>query len=165
MNQIVKTDYHQRLQDATNGPMTSDQLSKRQRDAVGYFFRRLKLVSPAEYDRMVPTESTRTELQRDYAPYLKDFSKAHIDAGFDRLHTLRQQGDPEHRFLDIDKAIGLVQVAARTGVYSPRSGKFFIPKPDPEAQPNYLPDRSKEERCEAARERALAKVNALFNDL
>lgn len=163
MNQIAMYENH--LENSARRPMTGDELTPQQKQAVGYFIRRLKLVSPAEFDRMVPSAEVRKEIQRDYAPYVKDFSRAHIDAGFDRLHTLRQQGDPEYKFLDIDKAIGLIQMAARQGVYSPRSGKFFIAKPDPEAQPKYLPDANRKTRTEAAREREMEKIRNLLGDV
>lgn len=155
----------QRLAASIRAPMTGDQLTEQERVAVAYFFRRLKLVSPAEYDRMFPTPDARKEAQRDYAPYIKNFTRVQIDAGFDRLHTLRQQGDDNHRFLDVDKAIGLVQMAARQGVYSPRSGKFYIPKPDPEAQPEYrLPNVTRKERAEEARNKAMAELATLFTE-
>ncbi len=89
-------------------PVSSADLTKDQRDAVAYFFYRLKAVDPLEFDRMMPDEKTASVVKREYAGSLIGIKKQQMDAGFAHLHERRMENDREFRFLNIDKIIGLM---------------------------------------------------------
>lgn len=89
-------------------PVGAEMLSKEQRDAVAYFFFRLKAIDPAEYDRLLPDSKTERIVKREYAGSLIPLSKENMDAGFAYWHKKRQEGDPDFRFLNIDRVIGLM---------------------------------------------------------
>ena len=140
----------------SRAPVSSDQLTENQRQAVGYFFARLRSVDPVQYDAMMPDEKTEAITKREYAQHIMNFTKDQIDNGIDGLHTHRQQNDPDYKFLNIDKAIGLVannghKYASRAGIY-----KEF-PKALPEP-PEYKTRRRK------AGEAELEKLRGMFDD-
>lgn len=135
-------------------PMGSDQLTKEQREAVGYFFVRLKAIDPTQYDTLMPDLKTETLLKREYAPYLKDYTKQQIDRGLEMLHRKRQEGDPDYRWLNIDSVIRLIEgkvcgEQAPAGIY-----RYF--------EPLGLPDKAAEEKARKAGASELQKLKGMF---
>lgn len=125
MVNIIKSD--------RKAPLTSDKLTEGQRQAVGYFFIRIKATDPREYDLIMPDEKTERIVKSEYAPYLMNFSKDQIDAGIAQWHELRQMGERDYQFLKIDRLIGLIQDAKQNKAVH----KVFFPSgrlPEPEYQ-------------------------------
>lgn len=158
MNQLTETLGNVLTAATANRPMGSDELTPVQRDAVGYFFARLKTADPSQYAVLIPSDKTRIALSRTYAPYIKDFTRDQVDAGFDRFHKLRQGGDERFRWLNIDQVIGLIagtlkleaeENQAPAGIY-----KYF--------EPLALPDKTAEEKARKAGASELQKLKGMF---
>lgn len=137
--------------DNVKRPMGADQLTLPEREAVGYFFVRLKMLDPMQFDNLMPDDKTERLIKREYAPYLRHLTRDKIDAGFAVIHDLRQQGDPEHKFLNIDKIIGVIcdRTTGRAGIY-----KVF--------EPLGLPDKTAEERARKAARPHLDELKGMF---
>jgi hypothetical protein len=142
----------------TKAPMGSDQLNDNQRKAVMYFFARLKMISPQQYDLQMPDEKTEQMVKKEFTPHVMNFNFEQIDKGLDLFHQLRQDGDPDYKFLDLDKVVGLIKNGgtkvgdvARAGIYKP-----------------FRKDRAIESekhktRRQRAGESALSDMKAMFN--
>ena len=132
-------------------PVSSSDLTKEQRDSVGYFFYRLKAIDPLEFDRMMPDEKTEAIVKREYASSLIGIKKPQMDNGFAYLHDKRMSNDPDYRFLNIDKIIGLMHEGA-----SNAAQKIFTPSlPEPES--------AKAERKAKGRER-MASLKSMLDE-
>lgn len=105
-------------------PIGSDQLTKEQRTAVGYFFARLKAADPIEYDRMMPDQKTEAILKREYAYYIASQSRESIDLGLTYWHEQRQAGNPDFRYLNIDRILGLINESGGCAAH-----RYFLPAP------------------------------------
>lgn len=92
-------------------PVSSEMLSKEQRDAVGHFFVRLKAIDPGEYDRLMPDPKTEVFVKREYASSIVGLTRRQMDDGFAAYHQMRREGDPDYRFLNIDRVLGLMYQA------------------------------------------------------
>lgn len=158
MNQLTETLGKAIASATANRPVGSDELTPEQRDAVGYFFARLKTADPSQYAVLIPSDKTRVALSRTYAPYVKDFTRDQIDAGFDRFHKLRQVGDERFRWLNIDQAIGLVAgtLQLESEANKPPAGmyKYF--------EPLALPDKTAEEKARKAGVSELQKLKGML---
>ena len=64
------------------------------------------------YARPIPQTSVLA-FKRKYAPYIKDYERPEIDAGFHKLHILKQSGDHNFEFMDLDKIIWLIKEEAK----------------------------------------------------
>jgi hypothetical protein len=133
-------------------PISSDQLTKEQRDAVGYFFFRLKAIDPGEFDRHMPDRKTESIIKREYAGSLMGMTKEQMDNGFAALHDLRREGHEDFKFLNIDRVIGLMYESGKTN----QAHKVFTPR---------LPEskEAKEERKARGREKCSA-ILSIFNE-
>ena len=110
-------------------PVGAEQLTKEQRDAVAYFFVRLKAIDPLEYDRMMPDETTERMIKREYASSIMCLTKDRMDSGFATLHKKRMDNEPEYRFINIDKILGLMHEDRHGAAH-----KYFTPGlPEPES--------------------------------
>ena len=67
-------------------PMSAAELTKEQVDTVAYFFAKLKIADPIQYDRLIPDEATAKITKREYAPYLIRYNREQIDIGIAGLH-------------------------------------------------------------------------------
>jgi hypothetical protein len=135
-------------------PMSSAELTEEQRNAVGYFFARLRLVNATQYDALMPDEKTEQITKREYAAHLIGFTQEQIDRGLAGLHEMRQMGHPDYRFLDINQAIGLIAHGGVTEGNPARIHKPFAPL--------QLPDKTAQERSKAAGARTLDSLKSLF---
>jgi hypothetical protein len=111
-------------------PIGSDQMTPDQAKLVGYFFFRLKACDPIEYDRMMPDPKTEAIIKREYAGYILSLNREKIDRGFAYWHDRRQAGDPDYRFMNIDRLLGLVNDSS-AGV---AAHKYFLPSPPETAE-------------------------------
>lgn len=141
------------LNQSVRRPMGSDELTKDQASAVGYFFVRLKMLDPLQYDTMMPDTKTEGLIKREHAAYLKDLTREKIDAGFAIVHEYRQSGDPDFKFLNIDRIVGVIcgSTASRAGMY-----KLF--------SPIGLPDITAQERAKEAGAKELERLKGLFDE-
>lgn len=109
-------------------PTTSQSLTEEQVDAVVYFYARLDMTDPTQFKTMFPDKKTEKLSKQEYAPHIISLSKKQIDGAFDQLHKLRQSGNPDYKWLNIDQVIGLCSDQAPAGIY-----KMFPPAlPEPE---------------------------------
>jgi len=83
-----------------------------ERDAIAYFFAKLKLTDQRFYTQAMPDVKTEEITKRDYANQLRYLSNEQIDKGFTELRRLIAANHPEYRFLTIPKAIGLCDGSA-----------------------------------------------------
>lgn len=138
----------------SRAPLSSADLSKEQLGAVVYFFARLRTTDPVQFDTIMPDEKTEALVKREHSRYLKDFTKDQIDRGFDELHRLRQAGDKDYKWLNIDKVIGLIANpntdGKPAGIY-----KLFAPLA--------LPDKTAQEKAKKAGAAQLEAMKAMFN--
>lgn len=135
-------------------PMGSDQLNQEQRDAVGYFFARLKLFNSAQYDALMPDETTERLTKREYAAHLIGFTRDQIDKGLAAYHDARQSGIKGFEFLDIDRAIGMVKHGGNAEGNPARIHKPF--------EPLALPDKTAQEKARKAGASELEKMRGMF---
>lgn len=124
---------------AAGRPMGSQELSKEQRHAIGYFFVRIKAIDPLQYDTLMPDEKTEAVVKREYAPQLASFTTDQIDKGIQALHKERQAFNPEYKFINFDKVIGLIKNGGnvggvRAGLYSDMYDRSAPRLPEPEHQ-------------------------------
>jgi|GEM_PF-2488232 len=105
-------------------PMGADQLTDNQRKAVAYTFARLKMITPQQYDLLMPDDKTEGLVKKEFTPHLMNFHKDQIDIGLDAFHRLRQQGDSDYRFLDIDKIVGLIITGGKAPSEVSRAGMY-----------------------------------------
>lgn len=131
-------------------------LTDQQKDSVAYFFMRLKVSDPQQYDVLMPDETTEIFVKREYARQVCDFSREKIDQGFKLFHQMRQSGDPDYRFLKIDSVIGLM-VHGAVGEGNPAGiHKYFNPE-------ELIEDQGAKERAKEAGESELAKMRGMFD--
>lgn len=151
----------------TGRPMGSDELSETQRDAVAYFFAHLKAADPSQHDVLIPDDKTSAVLRRFYAPYVKDFSREQIDAGFHRFHQRRQAGDPAFKWLNIDQLIGLTNGTLKLENEDHRApaGIYKVwPSPYDPNSGLALPDKTSREQRNAAARPHLDSLKGLLQD-
>src|SRR5690554_1334906 len=73
---------------------TQAPLTQPERDAIGYFFFRLRLFSPMFYEQIAPDEKTERLVKREYAAMLRVLSREQIDAGLRGYKRLVAEGHP-----------------------------------------------------------------------
>ena len=130
-------------------------LTEQQKDSVAYFFMRLKVSDPQQYDVLMPDETTEIFVKREYARQLCDFSREKIDKGFKLFHDLRQSGHPDYKFLKIDSVIGLM-VHGVVGEGNPAGiHRYFDPA-------ELLEDQGAKERAREAGASELEKMRGLL---
>ena len=112
-------------------PTGSAEMTKEQSGAVAYFYARLSTIYGPEYMRNFPDEKTEAISKREHGAYIMDFTKDQIDKGMDALHTSRQYGEEQYKWLNVDEVIGLVRSGGnitgdRVGAYKvfPRSHRL-----------------------------------------
>lgn len=116
-----------------HGPIGSGELTKDERDAVGYFFIKLKATAGTQYDSMFQTPTILSVAKREYARHIIKYSREQIDKGFDRFRELKQDGEKDYQFVDIDKIIGLMKEGITNG--SSKMYQRFLPA-TPETEDN-----------------------------
>lgn len=131
-------------------------LSDLERDAVVYFFVRLKLIEPNFYDQIMPDESTERAVKREFANQLRSFSKERIDKGFYELKRLIGSRHPDYKYLSVPKIIGLM---ANGG--SPECAPAGIYKLHQRAA---LPDKTQVQKSRAAGEAVMPGLLGMFED-
>lgn len=94
-----------------------------ERDAVAYFFAKLKIADPRFFDQAMPDDKTEQITKREFAGMIRGFTKEKIDKGFRELHKLVAAGHDDYKFLKIQTVIALVansgmSEAHRAGAYS-----------------------------------------------
>lgn len=140
----------------SRAPLSSSDLTKEQLGAVVYFFARLRTTDPVQFDTIMPDEKTESLVKREHSRYIKDFTKAQIDRGFDELHRLRQSGEKDFKWLNIDKVIGLISNPNADG--NPAGiHKVFAPLA--------LPDKTAQEKAKKVGSVELDRMKALFQTL
>lgn len=108
-------------------PVGPAPLSEQERDVVGYFFSRLRLIDPLFFDQVAPDVETERLVKREFANMLRRFSRAQVDAGLAGLKRAMSMRLADFRFLTVPKIIGLVECGgklpagdgdfARAGIY------------------------------------------------
>ena len=90
-----------------------EKLTDLQKEAVAYFFMRLKLIYANQYYQLMPDEETERLVKREYARQVCNITKERMDDGFEALHQQRQT-DPKYlEFLNIDKVIGIIRTGGK----------------------------------------------------
>ena len=114
---------------AVKTPIGSDQITKEQAGAVGYFFARLQVIDSGQYHQLIPDPATEQVVKREYAAHLMNFSKDQIDKGLAQFHQLRPQGNLDYKFMNVDRIIGLMNDSngARAGMYKSKPPE--LPEP------------------------------------
>lgn len=140
------------LTENKNAPVGAEQLDDDQLNAVIYFFTRLKMLDPIQFDSVCPDTKTEKLVKREYAIFICDLTKEQIDNGFNEYHAMRQSGDPEARFLNIDKIVGLSSKKVVSGDWHHRTAAY---KP---VRRLGLPDGTKKEKSKAAHKRAMEEM-------
>lgn len=84
-------------------------LADNERNAVAYFFMKLRIADPRFYDQAMPDEKTEKFTKREFSEFIRKFTKEKIDNGFVQLHKLLACGNPDYKFLTIQKVIGLIE--------------------------------------------------------
>lgn len=84
-------------------------LADNERNAVVYFFMKLKIADPRFYDQAMPDETTEKFTKREFSEFIRGFTKAKIDKGFFELNKLLAAGNPDYKFLTVQKVIGLIE--------------------------------------------------------
>ncbi len=153
MMHISKIDVNpQALAQVKAGPVGSEDLSHDQRQAVGYFFTRLKMADSIQYDIICPDSKTEALVKREYASYIANLSQQQIDYGFAKFHEFRQTGDQDFKFISIDKIIGLASGKEKAGKWQHGAAAY---KAFPVLA---LPDKGKKERAKEAHQKAMAEL-------
>lgn len=80
-----------------------------QKEAVAYFFMRVKAIYGQQYFTLMPDEKTEMIVKREFARQICDMDKCRMDAGFDALHRERQNNPANWEFLNLDKVCGLIK--------------------------------------------------------
>lgn len=140
-------------------PVSSSELTPEQRKAVGYFFARLKMISSQQYDLLMPDSKTESLIKREYAPHLIAFTKNQIDIGLEAFHSLRQRGDPDYKFLDLDKIIGLIGCNGHKPGEQPPAGIY---KPFPKS--HRIESETLKSKRKRAGESCLAGLKAMLGE-
>jgi hypothetical protein len=84
-------------------------LADNERNAVAYFFMKLRIADPRFYDQAMPDETTEKFTKREFSEFIRGFTKEKIDKGFLNLHKFLADSHPDYKFLTIQKVIGLVE--------------------------------------------------------
>jgi len=84
-------------------------LADNERNAVAYFFMKLRIADPRFYDQAMPDETTEKFTKREFSEFIRGFTREKIDKGFLNLHKFLADGHPDYKFLTIQKVIGLVE--------------------------------------------------------
>jgi hypothetical protein len=85
------------------------ELQPEQKDAIGYFFAKLRIIYGNQYLVNYPDEKTEAFAKREYARHIVEITREQMDEGFDLLHQQRQKNADEWRYMDVDKIIGLIK--------------------------------------------------------
>lgn len=135
-------------------------LTPQEKDSIAFFFMRLKLVYPQQYDAAMPDEKSETFAKREYGKHLAAFSREQISVGFDRLHKLRQGASwQDWRFMDIDRVISLIRDGESGDASDWEHARIKAADRERLAE-RLLPDLGKQERARAAGKKALAEMMA-----
>ncbi len=84
-------------------------LTPQERDVIGYFFFRLRLINPMFYEQIAPDETTERLVKREHAAMLRKFTREQIAQGLDGYKRLVADEHPEYRFASLAKIIGVVE--------------------------------------------------------
>jgi hypothetical protein len=98
-----------------------------EKDSTGYFFVRLKVCYPQQYNSQYPDEITERFAKREYARQFSGIGREKIDSGFNLLHSYRQKDPDGWRFIDVDKIIGLIKYGEFGGIERAGIHKVFPP--------------------------------------
>lgn len=133
-------------------------LTAQEKDSIAFFFLRLKLVYPQQYDAAMPDEKSEAFAKREYGKHLAAFSREQISVGFDRLHKLRQGASwQDWRFMDIDRVISLIRDGESGDAADWEHDRIKAADRERRAE-RLLPDLGKQERAREAGKKALAEI-------
>ena len=133
-------------------PMGSDELTRQEIDSVAYFFARVKMIDPMFYDLAMPDSTTEAIVKREHAVFVKDLTRDAMDIGFASLHALRQQGEPDYKYLTLDKIIGVICDSSTkpAGIY-----KYF--------KPAGIEDKTKREKDREIAKQEIEKIKSILD--
>ena len=133
-------------------------LTSQEKDSIAFFFMRLKLVYPQQYDAAMPDEKSETFAKREYGKHLAAFSREQISVGFDRLHKLRQGASwQDWKFLDIDRGLSLIR-DGESGDSSDWEHAAIRAADRERRAERLIPDLGKQERARVAGSKALREM-------
>lgn len=138
--------------------VSSESLTDHQKDAVWYFFNRIRALDAGQFKQLCPDEKTESMVKREYAAHIIGLSKYQIDLSFDAYHRERQAHNKEYKFLNIDMLIGLAKNNGKSPSDSAPAGIYK------EFEKLALPDKSAQERAEKAGGEVLDGLKGLFDD-
>lgn len=102
-------------------------LNQTERDAVYYFFAKLKLFDPIRYDQIMPDAKSEKATKTEYANSIRGFTKLQIDFGFGELKKLVGLNDPDYKFLTVARIVGFI--ANGGNCEPPRAGMYKLDPP------------------------------------
>lgn len=130
-------------------------LADSERDAVAYFFMKLKIADSRFYDQAMPDETTAKLTKREFSEFIRGFTKEKIDRGFVALHKLLACNNPDYKFLTIQKVIGLIENNGGSGEgVQAGAHRLFAPLA--------LPDITAREKAKQAGAQELGGMLSLF---
>lgn len=128
-------------------------LADNERNAVAYFFMKLRIADPRFYDQAMPDEKTEKFTKREFSEFIRKFTKEKIDNGFVQLHKLLACGNPDYKFLTIQKVIGLIENGGAGEGVQAGAHRLFAPLA--------LPDKTAEEKARKAGAQELGSMLSL----
>ena len=94
-------------------PSTRKPLTELEKQAVAYFFMRVKAIYGQQYFNLMPDETTEAIVKREFARQVCAITKDKMDSGFEALHHQRQSNPKDWEFLNLDKVCGLVKTGGQ----------------------------------------------------
>lgn len=97
-------------------------LQQHEREAIFYFFAKLKMLDPIAFDRAMPDDKQEKAVKTEFANSIRGFTKEQIDSAFGELKKQIGLGNPDFRFLSVARVVGFVANngnpdAVRAGIY------------------------------------------------
>lgn len=129
-------------------------LADNERNAVAYFFMKLRIADPRFYDQAMPDEKTEKFTKREFSEFIRGFTKEKIDRGFLELNKLLAAGNPDYKFLTIQKVIGLIENGGASEGVQAGAYRLFAPLA--------LPDKTAQEKARQAGAQELGSLRNLF---
>jgi|SRR5690554_5379092 len=145
---------------ATQRPEAQAPLTQQERDVIGYFFFRLRLINPMFYEQIAPDEATERLVKREHAAMLRKLTREQVDTGLGGYKRLIAEGHPEYRFASLAQIIGVLE----RGGYAPdeiNTGRAGIYKTAPRPA---LEDQTAKERRRRDGVRQCASILSMFDE-
>lgn len=102
-------------------------LQHHEREAIFYFFAKLKMLDPIAFNRAMPDEKQEKAVKTEFANSIRGFTKEQIDFGFGELKKLIGLNNPDYKFLSVAKVVGFIANGGNTD--AARSGMYKIAPP------------------------------------